>query len=60
MYFFSFPATSDGTKDSLNSTSGGHCDDVTNGVSMKMLIYVCANETGIHIVGISKLDSSQN
>lgn len=40
-----FIGTSDGRKDSLNSTSGGHCDDVLNGVSMKMMIYVCANET---------------
>ncbi|KAL9979224.1 hypothetical protein ACROYT_G016855 [Oculina patagonica] len=40
-----FIATSDGTQASLNSTSGGHCDDVANGVSMKMIIYVCTNET---------------
>jgi len=49
MQYLFFPATSNGRRDSLNNTSGGHCDDITNGVSMKMMIYVCANETGIHI-----------
>lgn len=48
MVLLSHLATSDGTKDSLNSTSGGHCDDEANGVSMKMIIYVCINETGLY------------
>ena len=56
-HIFSFPATSDGTKDSLNNTSGGHCDDVANDISMKMMIYVCSNKTGMSVIG--KQDASR-
>lgn len=39
-----FIATSNGSKSSLNSTSGGHCKDIANGISMKMIIYICNSD----------------
>ena len=38
-------ATSNGKYSSLNSTSGGHCNDTGKNVSMKFEVYVC-NNTG--------------
>jgi len=40
-----FIATSNGSQSSLNSKSGGHCNDVVNGISMRMIIYVCYHDT---------------
>ena len=37
-----FLATSDGTRPTLNNTSGGHCKTV----NMRMKIYICRDESG--------------
>lgn len=40
-----FIGTSNGSQNSLDSKSGGHCSDAVNGIAMKMLIYICYNDT---------------
>jgi len=42
-----FIATSDGTESHLNRTRGGHCNDTTNKIHMKLAVYVCkkSNQT---------------
>lgn len=40
-----FIATSNGSLNSLDSKAGGHCNNTVNGVSMKLVIYICYNET---------------
>ncbi|XP_067052185.1 ephrin-B3-like [Acropora muricata] len=41
-------ATSDGTQSSVNDLSGGHCNDTSNNVDMRIEVYVC-NKTGDRI-----------
>ena len=43
--FLCLPATSDGTQSSVNDLSGGHCNDTSKNVHMKIEVYVC-NKTG--------------
>ncbi|XP_031575113.1 uncharacterized protein LOC116308767 isoform X2 [Actinia tenebrosa] len=38
-------ATSNGTKESLNQTSEGHCMDPTNGISMRIQFKICENNS---------------
>ncbi|XP_031575112.1 ephrin-B2a-like isoform X1 [Actinia tenebrosa] len=40
-----FLATSNGTKESLNQTSEGHCMDPTNGISMRIQFKICENNS---------------
>ena len=48
-FFIIHAATSDGSMLSLNRTSGGHCSDTASGISMRMLIYICHNKTGLNV-----------
>ena len=48
-FFMIHAATSDGSMLSLNRTSGGHCSDTASGISMRMLIYICHNKTGLNV-----------
>ncbi|XP_068721488.1 ephrin-B1-like [Montipora capricornis] len=41
-----FIATSDGTESSLNNTFGGHCDDPSMKVNMKIAVYICKKNKG--------------
>jgi len=34
-------ATSDGTESHLSHTRGGHCNDTSNKIHMKLAVYVC-------------------
>ena len=45
LLFLCLPATSDGTQSSVNDVSGGHCNDTSKNVHMKIEVYVC-NKTG--------------
>ena len=45
LLFLFLPATSDGTQSSVNNLSGGHCNDTSKNIHMKIEVYVC-NKTG--------------
>ena len=45
LLFLCLPATSHGTQSSVNDLSGGHCNDTSKNVHMKIEVYVC-NKTG--------------
>ena len=45
LLFLCLLATSDGTQSSVNDLSGGHCNDTSKNVHMKIEVYVC-NKTG--------------
>ena len=45
LLFLCLPATSDGTQSSVNDLFGGHCNDTSNNVDMRIEVYVC-NKTG--------------
>ena len=45
MLFLCLPATSHGTQSSVNYLSGGHCNDTSKNIQMKIEVYVC-NKTG--------------
>ena len=45
LLFLFLPATSDGTQSSVDDLSGGHCNDTSKNVHMRIEVYIC-NKTG--------------